>query len=423
MAEPCNIAFGRYIKTLRERRALSLDDLCARSQSFAEILMKGYMSRVENGHQKLAFPKMIPLSRILEVPAEVLVERMELDLELDKFGGPDTEPVSVVEMLEQGDDAVRHGHRWTCYGFYRDASHRSREEKRPAKAFGSIEEQTAVALSRCAAAAGGLGRSRFSLFELEYVDGLGVLDGHHQAAHLRAWANTLLRLDRTEEARHKLAAAVALAESLDDKRISAAVFATKAQHATADGDWKTAIAYFTKAHDLFSKLGDTLDRARVLNSLGETYIRAGNLRAARRSAHAAQQALDGFPEGLQLAQSLALHGVIESKEGRYPAAMKHLRDASELARRLNDKFSRFRYDLELLKLADASENERTFRVVEKRLTKLAAWIPKDAPELREFRALRDRNEGGLANAGAAGGTPPRGLPTRDVTEPPRSELP
>jgi hypothetical protein len=48
---------------------------------------KGYLSRCENGHQSLALSKMIALSRIYEVPAEVLVERLELDLEVEKLGG------------------------------------------------------------------------------------------------------------------------------------------------------------------------------------------------------------------------------------------------------------------------------------------------------------------------------------------------
>ena len=61
MAAPCNVAFGRYLKSLRERRGLSLEQVYARSQSFPEALMKGYLSRVENGHQKLALPKLIPI--------------------------------------------------------------------------------------------------------------------------------------------------------------------------------------------------------------------------------------------------------------------------------------------------------------------------------------------------------------------------
>ena len=75
MAESSTKAFGRYLKTLRERRGLSLDDVTSLSQTFPEKINKGYLSRCENGHQKLAFAKVIALSRIYEVPADVLVEK------------------------------------------------------------------------------------------------------------------------------------------------------------------------------------------------------------------------------------------------------------------------------------------------------------------------------------------------------------
>ena len=90
MAESCTRAFGRYLKTLRERRGLSLDDVLSLSRTFPEQINKGYLSRCENGHQKLAFPKVVALSRIYEVPSDVLLERMELDMELDRVGGPET---------------------------------------------------------------------------------------------------------------------------------------------------------------------------------------------------------------------------------------------------------------------------------------------------------------------------------------------
>ena len=77
MAENWTRAFGRYLKTLRERRNLSLENVRTLSQAFADSLNKGYLSRCENGHQRVAFSKIIPLSRIYEVPADVLLERME----------------------------------------------------------------------------------------------------------------------------------------------------------------------------------------------------------------------------------------------------------------------------------------------------------------------------------------------------------
>ena len=52
MAESQNIAFGRYLRTLRKRRSLSLQDVASLSQAFAETLNKGYLSRCENGRQR-----------------------------------------------------------------------------------------------------------------------------------------------------------------------------------------------------------------------------------------------------------------------------------------------------------------------------------------------------------------------------------
>ena len=99
MAEESIKAFGRYLKALRERRAISLDEVASLSQTFPEKINKGYLSRCENGRQKLGFSKVIALSRIYEVPADVLVERMELDLELDRVGGPVTEGMSFSQPL------------------------------------------------------------------------------------------------------------------------------------------------------------------------------------------------------------------------------------------------------------------------------------------------------------------------------------
>jgi len=90
LATSSTLAFGQYLRTLRERRGLSLDDVATLSRTFADPVEKGYLSRCENGHQSLALSKMIALSRIYEVPAEVLVERLELDLEVEKLGGPET---------------------------------------------------------------------------------------------------------------------------------------------------------------------------------------------------------------------------------------------------------------------------------------------------------------------------------------------
>ena len=75
LAESCSTAFGRYLKALRERRGLSLDDVHSLSQTFPDKIQKAHLSKCENGRSRLAVSKLIPLSRIYEVPSDAIAER------------------------------------------------------------------------------------------------------------------------------------------------------------------------------------------------------------------------------------------------------------------------------------------------------------------------------------------------------------
>ncbi|MCZ6805435.1 MAG: helix-turn-helix transcriptional regulator, partial [Deltaproteobacteria bacterium] len=75
-----NRAFGLYLRTLRERKGLSLHDVASLSQAFVETVNKGYLSRCENGHQRLAMSKVIPLSRIYKVSAETMLGQIECEM-------------------------------------------------------------------------------------------------------------------------------------------------------------------------------------------------------------------------------------------------------------------------------------------------------------------------------------------------------
>jgi transcriptional regulator with XRE-family HTH domain len=112
MAESSAVAFGRYLRTLRERRGHSLDDVESLSRAVPERIGKGYLSRCENGRQRLAFSKMITVCRVYDVPSEVLIERMELDLELDRVGGPETEGLEFEELTKRGKKAAARGAMW-----------------------------------------------------------------------------------------------------------------------------------------------------------------------------------------------------------------------------------------------------------------------------------------------------------------------
>ena len=154
MAETWSRAFGRYLRTLRKRQGLSLKEVCSLSRAFAETIDKGYLSRCENGHQSPSFSKIIPLSRIYNVPAGVLLDRLELDMELDRVGSPDTEGMTYAELTESAGTVLDKGFNWHAYGLLRDAIPRASSD--PLKpSFRDHDEQIANAHMNCATAGRG----------------------------------------------------------------------------------------------------------------------------------------------------------------------------------------------------------------------------------------------------------------------------
>ena len=70
MADRMLIAFGKYLKILRDRRKLSLSDVVLLTKSYPEPVGKGYMSRVERGLARVGFSKMVsPSCTATENPA------------------------------------------------------------------------------------------------------------------------------------------------------------------------------------------------------------------------------------------------------------------------------------------------------------------------------------------------------------------
>ena len=74
MADRMLVAFGKYLRLLRDRRKLSLSDVVTLTKSYPEPVGKGYLSRVERGLARVGFSKMVALSRAL------------LTISLDAFG-------------------------------------------------------------------------------------------------------------------------------------------------------------------------------------------------------------------------------------------------------------------------------------------------------------------------------------------------
>lgn len=80
-------------------------------------------------------------------------------------------------------------------------------------------------------------------------------------------------------------------------------------------------------------------------------------------------------------------GKIEDAEGASEAALAHWREAASVARRLNDKSLRFKAELFLYKHAIGRNDALSTRAIERRLQRMASWLPPDEDEVQEFRTL------------------------------------
>lgn len=386
MAEPCNVAFGRYVKRLRERRGLSLDDLHARSQGFPEVLMKGYMSRVENGRQKLAFSKMIPLSRILEVPPDVLVERMELDLELEKVGGPETEGMSYGELFERMKVALDSGEKWDAYAYSRDAIARAPLDPH-LDHYTSQDGQVASAIMNNATCAMVFSRFRFAWHELDFVNSTFEMGQPSKWILRDRLGFCSSRLGRNEEALHILDSSI---EEIDADAFPVALGSllnSKAMILTELENHEEAVACFKKAYAAFADGGSRVAQAQAQLNLAASFILLKRFRAARELLKIAKRLVGEDSRHRIIALALILSGDIDATEGHQERAESQWKDAADLSRKTGDDEIRFRAEFRIFKLADEQNRSRTRRVAVKRLTRLAPKISAELPELSEFRAM------------------------------------
>jgi tetratricopeptide (TPR) repeat protein len=386
MAEKWTHAFGRYLKTLRERRGLSLQDVASLSQAFTETLNKGYLSRCENGHQSFAFPKMIALSRIYEVGADVLLERLELDMELDRVGGPATDGLTFAELTRKGSEALNEGLRWDAYGYLRHAL-LTVADAPVSRSFRDSGEQASFAYMNCSTAARGLGRYRFALHELQYVRSTGAMSDGAQPVLLERLSQAYRGLGQLELARISAEDAVDAVEKLGESKWRGYVYSNRATQAHCDAEYEIAASYYQKSFDAFRQEGQQNECARALNNLAQAFYSLGRYGAARRALVSADAMMQNLNQHRTQALSYMLMGELDDRDKQHEKAAKLWREAAEIGRRLNDKELRFKAEFLLFKQAKGFGNEAVARSIQRRLSKLAQWVPKSTPELQEFARL------------------------------------
>lgn len=387
MAVSCHVAFGHYLRTLRERRGLALEDVWTLSQTFPESLNKGYLSRCENGKQKLAFPKVVAISRIYEVPADVLVERLELDLELEKIGGPSTEKLSWAQLREAGKNAMSHGHRWAAYAFLRDATFDAGNAQLDTSTYANLREQEVGAFMNAASAAHGLGKYRYARHEYEYAENTGALGPHCSVFVAERLASVHVNLQNHQLAQEYADCALQRLEQAPNCPFEGFVYELQGLHRLRRKEQADAIPWLRKAYDSFRGQKLVRNSANALIGLADCYQELSNYGAATRTLETVLNISDEYSLSHVRALALTLQGIIDQATDRPQRAEEKLREAKEIAKKLNDRVLHFQVDFYLYKQARALNQRASARAIRRRLRNLACSIPRTIEQVVEFNML------------------------------------
>ena len=239
-----------------------------------------------------------------------------------------------------------------------------------------------------AGAAGTLGRFKYNLFELAAASGVDGIQPRHRASIHRSRAFAERRLGRTLESQRSMHRAIEIASELSASTATASVYSAAGKLAVEDSEFSKATSYFKTAYAQYQELGLKIDCARVMLGMSSAYADAGNLRAARLSVSSAQKLIADEPESLPHAFVFVRLAEIELAGDHLDRAIDMYKEASAIAHRLNDKYTRFSIDVDLLRTARLAGNELTSRVVEKRLVRQSAWVPSDIEQYRKFQEIR-----------------------------------
>jgi len=395
VAESASVAFGRYLRVLRERRQLSLDRVAKLSQTSVRPIDKGTLSRFERGQQRLALSTVIPISHIYSVPVEVLVERLELDTELEHLETPDTEGKSPAELRRMGSEALlRRNRRWDAFACFRDAYHRLELDGADASD-DATERQTAVSQLNLASVVRSLGKNRLALHELTDLERSGRIGARMNAIVLDRISHCHRCLGAMDLAERYSDAAIAEARQFAEGRILSVAQFTRGIVAIDQADYEQGVRYLHQAFrsnrdvagDGLALVSNPGFEANTLLHLAEAYVHSGSYEKAGHAARSAKRlsARAGLP-GAQAYSELAL-GELDERVGRHERAVQRWRRSAQLAVSMHNRRLGFSAEFYVFRQALHRGNQALARASRRRLERLAPWVPEHFPLLGEFHEL------------------------------------
>jgi tetratricopeptide (TPR) repeat protein len=388
VADRMLIAFGKYLKILRDRRKMSLSDVVTLTKSYPEPVGKGYLSRVERGLARVGFSKMVALSRAYEVSLDALGEKLSLDLEVDELkNAPSTSDKTFGELTDAGVAFNQRGMKWHCYAAIRDALPRAGLDPLHTGYETQREQVTRATLSH-GIAARATGRYALALAEFGFVmEQLDELNEEARPIVFQQSAAAKRHLGAVDEANSLADRAIELARQTPEKRHLGDALETRGLLASQAGNHTLAISVLQEAFAAYKTLNSQSDCARTLNNLAQSYFDVRRIKAARRALGAADRIATKLGADALRARSRILLGEIEALDGNSRKASVLWHDAIEIARRTRDSVVHFKAEFHLFKLAIEQDNLTAANALGRRLNRMTPWISRSEPEVAEFLSL------------------------------------
>jgi tetratricopeptide (TPR) repeat protein len=356
---------------------------------------KGTLSRFERGQQSPSIFRLGPLSRIYEISADALLERMELDREVDRLGGPETGGKTYEQLHRAaGEAVVQRNRKWEAYAYFRDALPLAGPDKR------------VVARINLVTAIRSLGKNALALHELRELETSGRLDAGQRALVHERLSNCCRCLGEMKRAEAYAESAAAQAQALVDFRTLAYAYCTRASAAIDQEQWACGYEYLMKSLAAHRKgeqqasilLPSPSFEAQALLMLAECSLNLRNIARARRLTAAAKRMSEEHEMPLGLAYSELLLGWIDESDGRPEQALARWRRAAALAARIDYPRIVFTAEVEIFRQAKDAGDVARARASKRRLERLVPWIPRYIPAYRRFKQLIGPSDAPLSGA-------------------------
>ncbi len=368
--------FGNYLRTLREARRLSLNDVERMTIAAAEPVSRSHLSRLENGRARFSTLKLLALAQLYGLRLSTLVERLEVDHELASQVPATPGKDSAEDLMRKAQEAGLRGEIHHALALYQRAELHFLEGTSDRAQERRVHARLGVARAMLAQ-----GRHRIAKELLEELAALQLPPAE------TAW--TLFLLCRCHQHLEQPLVAKAMFEMLDKAEdalppeIEHQIPALRAELLSWEGQHRLAFEAWLAALDVARGTGDGLAESAALRKLAATQrmrARGDEALGWAEKAHAVARER-GFD--YQLLLIWTEKGRIQRSLGRDDLARGAWNEARGIARRLDHPRELFEIYLELWRMAcaDQDRGDSAHYLKElRRLSHLVDRLPRDACE-------------------------------------------